>query len=119
MSTDAPANKYQFMVYAPDKTDEGALQRRMSVRQQHLENARNLGADGILKFGRALLSPESISTPGAEQKLIGSLMVFEAPKLEDVKQLIESDLYYTNGVWDPERIVILPFQGLPLTGNFA
>ncbi|KAL5532252.1 hypothetical protein ACEPAF_5821 [Sanghuangporus sanghuang] len=118
MST-VPANKYQFMVYAPDKTDEGTLQRRMSVRQQHLENAKKLGADGILKFGRGLLSPESISTPGAEQKLIGSLMIFEAPKLEDVKKLIESDLYYTNSVWDPERIVILPFLGLPLSGNFA
>lgn len=36
------------MVFAPDKTDEGAFQRRLSVREKHLENARKLGADGIL-----------------------------------------------------------------------
>ena len=45
-----------------------------------------------------MLSTESISIPGAEQKLIGSLMVFEAPTLEEVRKIIESDLYYSNGV---------------------
>lgn len=33
MSSTAPARQ-QFLVYAPDKTDEGAFQRRLDVRTQ-------------------------------------------------------------------------------------
>lgn len=47
-STAAPSNKFQFMVYCPDKTDEGAFQRRLSVREEHLANAKALGADGVI-----------------------------------------------------------------------
>ncbi|KAH8112265.1 hypothetical protein DFH11DRAFT_1511928 [Phellopilus nigrolimitatus] len=110
MSTTAPA-AFQFIVYAPDKTDAGAFQRRLSVREKHLENAKTLGSSGVIKMGAALLSPESIASPGAERKMIGSAMVFEAASLDEVKKIIESDIYYTTGVWDPEKLVILPFAG--------
>ena len=73
--------------------------------------------------------------------MVGSMMVFEGSSLEEVKKIIESDLYYISDVvsipsrrlhtcpcirefdrselilhreqWDPERIVILPFSGEP------
>ncbi|KAI5116477.1 hypothetical protein M0805_003506 [Coniferiporia weirii] len=105
---------FQFMVYAPDKTDDGALQRRLSVRERHLANAKPLVESGVLKFGRAVLSPESIASPDAPQNMVGSMMIFQASSLDEVKKIIESDIYYSDGVWDPERLVILPFSGLPL-----
>jgi len=46
-----------------------------------------------------MLSPESIT--GGERKLIGSMIVMPAEKLEDVRAIIESDVYYTSGVVSP------------------
>ncbi|KAJ6469477.1 hypothetical protein C8R45DRAFT_1017185 [Mycena sanguinolenta] len=105
----------KFWVYAPDNTDEGAFERRLSVRAKHLENAakRRLDnaakgiIDGRIRVGGAVLTPESIT--GGDKKMVGSCMIYEAESIEVVKEIIESDIYYTAGVWDPERILILPF----------
>ena len=71
-----------------------------------------------------MISPETYDKP--ERKLIGSLMVFEAESLEEVRNVMENDVYYTSGVvsalfnverrgtvltvrqWDKEKLVILP-----------
>nr|VWO99809.1 Uncharacterized protein [Ganoderma boninense] len=102
----APARQ-KFIVYAPDMSDEGAFQRRLSVRQSHLDNATIQAGNGVVKLGGAMLTPESI-VPGAEKKMVGSVFVCEAESLEAVRNLMENDVYYTNGVWDKEKLVILP-----------
>lgn len=43
------------------------------------------------------MTPESLS-PGADQKLIGSIMVFEAANINEVREIIESDIYYKSSV---------------------
>lgn len=43
-----------------------------------------------------MLSPESIT--GGERKMVGSVMFFEMETLEEVRKLIESDIYYTSEV---------------------
>jgi uncharacterized protein YciI len=48
MSTAAEPQKHVFLVYAPDKTDSEALQRRLSVREQHLANAKKLHEQGVI-----------------------------------------------------------------------
>lgn len=57
------------------------------------------------------LTPESV-LPGAEKKMNGSLLVMEASSIEEVKDVIESDVYYNNNVVSP-----LPMFGscIPLT----
>jgi hypothetical protein len=40
---------HKFLVYAPDKTDEGAFARRMSVRAKHLENAAKAVSEGLIR----------------------------------------------------------------------
>ncbi|KAM5545056.1 hypothetical protein V8D89_001167 [Ganoderma adspersum] len=102
----APA-RHKFIVYAPDMSDEGALQRRLSVRQSHLDNATAQARNGVVKLGGAMLTPESI-VPGAEKKMVGSIFICEAESLESVRNLMENDVYYTSGVWDKEKLVILP-----------
>lgn len=51
MSTSAPQ---LFLVTAPDYGDSDVLARRLAVRDAHLEEAKRLQADGIL---RAVLAP--------------------------------------------------------------
>ncbi|KAJ7253710.1 hypothetical protein B0H12DRAFT_1116293 [Mycena haematopus] len=130
MSSDSETSLHKFWVYAPDKTDEGTYERRLSVRPKHLENAAKRRLDNAAKgiidgrireyssifcgllirylgVGGAVFTPESIT--GGEKKMVGSCMIYEAESIEVVKSIVESDIYYTAGVWDPERLLILPF----------
>ena len=39
----------KFVIWAPDYTDVGALERRLAVRPRHLENAHRLNTEGIIR----------------------------------------------------------------------
>ncbi|KAF8638015.1 hypothetical protein AX16_010647 [Volvariella volvacea WC 439] len=106
-STTTPT-KHLFFVYAPDKTEEGTFERRLAARPKHLELAAKNVASKFTRVGGPLLTPESLE-PGAQKKMIGSTMIFEAESIEEVRKVIENDPYYVTGVWDPEKLVILPF----------
>jgi hypothetical protein len=45
-----------------------------------------------------LLSPESVESPTSETKIVGSVLVYEADTIAEVKKAVESDIYYTSGV---------------------
>ncbi|EIW53953.1 uncharacterized protein TRAVEDRAFT_39680 [Trametes versicolor FP-101664 SS1] len=100
--------RHKFIVYAPDMTDEGALQRRLSVRPAHLQRAKEEIAKGVIKVAGAMLTPASIASPDAEKEMVGSVFICEAESLDAVRELMESDVYHTAGVWDKEKMVILP-----------
>ena len=51
-----------------------------------------------LEAGNAFLTPESIAPGVTEKEMIGSVMVFEAESLEEVRKIVENDIYYTTGV---------------------
>ena len=48
----------QFLVVAHDGTDDQALERRMAVREDHLEGARKRAASGMTICGGALLDDD-------------------------------------------------------------
>ncbi|KAF9070870.1 hypothetical protein BDP27DRAFT_1292119 [Rhodocollybia butyracea] len=98
----------KFFVYAPDKTEEGTFAKRKAIRNEHLVRIRTVISSGMIRVGGVLLTPESASKPPEEQKMIGSTLIFEADSLEEVRKIIEEDVYYKEGVWDPEKLVILP-----------
>ncbi|KAJ7201706.1 hypothetical protein GGX14DRAFT_400027 [Mycena pura] len=101
------ASPPRFVVYAPDKTEPGTPELRLSVRATHLERAAKAISDGVIRVGGAMLTPESLTGPN--KVMVGSLMIVEAESIEDVRKMVETDIYYTSGVWDPERLVIAPF----------
>jgi hypothetical protein len=51
------------------------------------------------------VSPELTDEKG-RTKMIGSLLFFEAESVEEVRKIIESDIYYTGGV---VRLTFLSF----------
>ncbi|KDQ09787.1 hypothetical protein BOTBODRAFT_116673 [Botryobasidium botryosum FD-172 SS1] len=111
MSSTATPTKHTFIIWAPDCTDAEAFSRRMSVREEHLAGVKADIAKGEhwdLKIGGAILTPESI-LPDAQKKMIGSAFIVAAEDIESLRKRIESDVYYTARVWDPEKLVILPF----------
>ncbi|OJA10531.1 hypothetical protein AZE42_01692 [Rhizopogon vesiculosus] len=106
----------RFVVWAPDYTDDGALQRRLAVRPSHLENIQALTRQGILRIGGAFMTPESIDPAVTDKAFVGSCMIFEAENIDIVRELVEADVYYKSKVWDKDRLVILPIAlatGLP------
>lgn len=132
MSTARPiaSNVYKFIVFAPDKTDDGAYQRRLSVRTKHLERSTRLHESGSIstcpayavtsacptfrhlhlnsaEVGGAMLTPESIETPTSERKMVGSVLIMEAESLAAARKTIEEDIYYTAGVVS-RLIIIIP-----------
>ncbi|KAJ6572096.1 hypothetical protein B0H19DRAFT_1256007 [Mycena capillaripes] len=118
MSTSASPALPRFFVHAPDKTDPDAFARRLSVRSKHLEAAKKAIDGGSIREPsevapctppRSLLCRNRWCAPDAGIAVIGSMFILEAENIEAVRTMIEGDIYYTSGVWDPERIVILPF----------
>jgi len=105
---------HKFLVFAPDKKDEGTFKRRMEVRPKHLERIAELQKAGKIRVGGVVLSPESIESVDAEKVIIGSTLICEYESIAQVREMIETDIYWTSGIWDQERIVVLPFiPGIP------
>ncbi|KAF9434401.1 hypothetical protein BGZ76_008084 [Entomortierella beljakovae] len=96
-------NRDQFIVIARDYTDPDALKRRLSVRPKHLEGANELKKSGKLHLGGALLSDHSDTG-----RMVGSVMIFNADSIQEVKEIVERDQYVTGKVW--EHYDIIPFR---------
>jgi uncharacterized protein YciI len=115
MSSSA-STKRLFAIYAPDYTDPEALDRRFSVREEHMKGIERLKSTGTAstcilpqpsttanhdflcaEFGGPLLAPELTDEKG-RNKMTGSILFFEAESIEEVRKIVESDVYYTSGV---------------------
>ena len=55
-------------------------------------------------MGGAMLTPESVESPTSEVKMVGSVLVYEAETMAQVKTAVESDIYYNSGVVNPHYI---------------
>jgi len=89
----------QFLIIAYDGTDSGALERRMKVRQMHLEGVLRQKKERRHLYGAALLDDEG--------NMIGSIMVVDYPSREILeKEWLDSEPYVTGGVW--QNIEIKP-----------
>ena len=90
----------QFLVTAYDGKDDGALDRRMSVRKAHINGANELKEAGHLIAGGAILDE-------AEQ-MIGSTMFVDFDSKAELDQWLASDPYVTGNVW--QEISVLPIR---------
>jgi hypothetical protein len=90
----------QFLILADDHKDPDALNRRLSVREEHLKRVRKEKAEGRFIIGGAKLNEHG--------DMHGSMLVVQLENEEAVKQWISEDPYVTGRVWD--KIEILPFR---------
>jgi len=88
------------MITAYDGTDENALERRMSVREAHIEGAKVLKEAGNMIAGGAILDE-------AEQ-MIGSTVYVDFDSREELDQWLANDPYVTGNVW--QDITVLPIR---------
>jgi uncharacterized protein YciI len=90
----------QFLLIAYDGTDEGALERRMKVRENHLNKIAVLKKNGEFLFGGAILDDSG--------KMIGSMIVYEFHDRQSLDAMLKEEVYITGGVW--KKIDIQPFR---------
>jgi uncharacterized protein YciI len=90
----------QFILLAWDGTDLAAPERRLRVRQEHLDKISGLKKSGEFLFGGAILNDEG--------KMIGSMVVYEFPDRAALDERLKDEPYITEGVW--KKIEIKPFR---------
>ncbi|MEV7443546.1 YciI family protein [Streptomyces sp. NPDC091204] len=88
------------MLIGRDGTDEGALSRRLAVRDAHIALGDKLVAEGRMLFGTALL--------GEDGNMTGSMLVLDYPSRAELDQWLAVEPYATSGVW--EEITITPVR---------
>jgi len=103
-----PSLERLWFVYAPDYTDAGALKRRLDSREQHLAGLKKLIDEGWIKVAGPLVTPESLE-PWADKQFLGSTFIISRFSIEEVRERMQSDIYWSKNVWDKEKMVITGF----------
>ena len=86
----------QFLITAYDFKDEGALDRRMSVRPKHLEN---LAA--VQKKGKIICAG---GIKDGEGRPIGSVLVMDFDTRELLDEYLKNEPYVAGKVWEDIRV---------------
>lgn len=81
----------QYVVTGRDGTDEGALARRMAVRDAHIALSDQMKAAGSQLFGVAILNELG--------EMCGSTMVVDFDSREELEKWLEVEPYITGDVW--------------------
>ncbi len=90
----------QFLILANDEQDPDALQRRMIVRENHLQRMREERAKGIFVIGGAKLDDDG--------KMRGSMLVVNLNNEEEAWKWVNVDPYVVGKVWG--EITITSFR---------
>jgi uncharacterized protein YciI len=97
----------QFLVVAYDGTDEGALERRLKVREAHLKSAQEMYDTGKWLYAAAILNDDG--------KMIGSMIVCEFPSRDELEQWLKEEPYVVGNVW--QKIEVNRAQVAPFCAN--
>lgn len=82
----------QFIIIGYDAKDEGALDRRMAAREEHLALVRKMRAEGKILFGMAIVDKD--------EKMIGSLMIGNFKDRAECDAWLAIEPYVVKKVWD-------------------
>ncbi|KAJ5766163.1 uncharacterized protein N7511_003779 [Penicillium nucicola] len=98
------AKKKEFLCIMPDRPN--ALELRKKVKGGHYEGIQPLISSGKLVDGGAIF--EEHPQQGKDSQFLGSVVVYTGENIEEVRELINNDIYARSGVWDLERVQIYP-----------
>lgn len=94
----------EFLIIAHDGTDDGALDRRLAVRENHLAGVRLLKEQGHFIKGGAILNDQD--------QMIGSMIIMDFPDRDALNQWLAVEPYAVHGVW--QDITVSPFRTAPI-----
>ena len=92
----------QYLVIAYD--NDNALDRRLSVRDEHVAGVKKLMAEGKIINAGALIEDE---------KMVGSTLYIDFESDDDLDEWLENEPYVKNNVWNMDEFQIVPVKLLP------
>ena len=81
----------QYIITGYDYTDEGAVERRLNVRPEHLEHARAAKHAGNLISAAAILNQNG--------NAVGSVMIMQFSAEEELDAWKSNEPYIAQGIW--------------------
>ncbi len=97
----------QFVVTGYDGNDEKAMERRLSVREEHMKLVDTMKNEGKHLYAAALLDEN--------EKMIGSVLIVDFPTREALDGWLKIEPYVVGDVW--RRIEITPCKVPPMFMN--
>ncbi|BDH62241.1 hypothetical protein MTP04_23710 [Lysinibacillus sp. PLM2] len=94
----------QYIITAYDGTDENAIDRRLTAREEHLKSVERRVKDGEHLYGAAILDDDG--------KMIGSIMIVDYPSREALDNWLKVEPYVVANVW--QKIDIQPCSVAPI-----
>jgi len=93
----------QFIVIGRDDSDEGAMVRRLAVRDNHLALAQQMKNTGELLYAAALLDES--------ERMVGSAMIVEFDDRGALDAWLEVEPYVTGDVWRTVEVTLCKVPG--------
>jgi uncharacterized protein len=87
----------QFLVIGKDGSDDEALQRRMTVREAHLQLGDAMELSGERWYGAVILDDKG--------KMIGSMAVMDFPSEKELREWLSKEPYVTGNVWNTIEVM--------------
>lgn len=85
----------QFIIKAYDGRDEGALERRMAARAEHLENIKKVKEKGSVVCAGGIIE---------NGKPVGSFLIMDFAEKELFDDYLASEPYIKHGVWKDVQV---------------
>ena len=86
-----------FIVTGYDYKDALALERRLSVREEHMENIIQMKSEGKILFASAKVNDAG--------QMCGSIVFMEVSSKDEVEAYLEKEIYVKAKVWERVEIV--------------
>ena len=87
-----------FVVNGYDFTDDKALERRMSVREQHMATILEMKNSGKIVFAAAKIDKKG--------NMCGSTIYLEVESEDEVERYLDKEVYISGKVWDKVTVEI-------------
>ena len=94
----------QFLVTAYDGIDEGAIERRLASRDEHLALTEAMLKKGTHLYAAAIMDDTD--------KMIGSVLIVEFPSRVELDEWLKVEPYVLGNVWD--KIEVKPCKVGPM-----
>ncbi|RAL05775.1 uncharacterized protein BO80DRAFT_420977 [Aspergillus ibericus CBS 121593] len=104
--------KNEFLCIIPDKP--GMLAKRLEVRSQHLQDVKPLVEAGSVVLGGAMLDKHP--KEGESMTFQGTSLMLVVESKEAAEEIIRNDIYAKSGVWDLDKVQIIPFKSAVRVG---
>lgn len=97
--------KKEFLCLLPDKPN--VLEQRKIAGPLHHEQIKPQIASGTLVVGGGMYEEHPVEGKPARQT--GSMIIYAAESVDEVWEVIRSDAYTAHGVWDLDKVQVIPY----------